>query len=452
MSAEPAQMPPRGGSALRIAAQWAAPSGAQSSAQVYDEWVRANPHALPVHGERWDVSRSDIYAQDCWQGIFAEMRREAPVNHVASSPYGPFWNVASAQAIRHVEANPQLFSSSFEQGGIALGEPPHSGVEDFDLPMFIAMDGAEHAKRRRTVAPAFSPAKVADMALAIRQHTGAVLDRLPLATRFDWVENVSIELTSGALARVLGVPWADRRLLAWWSDWASDIELTLADELFARRRAMIREMAGYFGQIWLGRVGSPPSDDLISMMMHSDSLSKMSPEEFMGNLTLLVVGGSDTTRNSMSGIIEALERFPDQRALFETDAAVIPNAVHEAIRFVTPFAHMRRTALQDCELFGQQVRAGDKLALWYISANHDEAVFADPDRLDLTRANARHHLSFGHGVHRCIGARLAELQLRILLEEMHERRLRPRVCGRVERVRGNFAHGFRRLEVELERF
>jgi cytochrome P450 len=200
------------------------------------------------------------------------------------------------------------------------------------------------------------------------------------------------------------------------------------------------------------RTGKAPSPDLISMMIHSPAMSGMSPQEFMGNLVLLIVGGNDTTRNTMSGIIHALHTFPDQREILENDPAVIPNAVQECIRFVTPLAHMRRTATVDTELFGQNIAAGDKVVMWYISANRDETVFPNPDKLIVTRDNARRHLAFGHGIHRCVGARLAELQLRVLLEEMRERRLRVHVTGSVERVRANFVHGFRRLDVTVDRY
>jgi len=153
----------------------------------------------------------------------------------------------------------------------------------------------------------------------------------------------------------------------------------------------------------------------------------------------------------MSGIVHALDQFPDQRDLLARNPSLIPNAVQECIRYVTPLAHMRRTATADADLFGQQIKAGEKLILWYISANRDESVFENADKLIVDRDNARRHLSFGYGVHRCVGARLAELQLRILLEEMHERRMQVRVAGAVERVRANFVHGFRKLEVMLEK-
>jgi cytochrome P450 len=320
------------------------------------------------------------------------------------------------------------------------------------LPMFIAMDRPEHTGQRRTVAPAFTPAEMVRMEKEIRARTGQVLDSLPWGEQFDWVDKVSIELTTGMLALLFGFPWDDRRLLTFWSDWAGDVEIALNQDLETTRFEVLHEMAHYFQRLWIERVSAEPTPDLISMMIHSAAMSQMSPREFMGNLILLIVGGNDTTRNTMSGIVEAFDRFPDQRAIFEADATVIPNAVQECIRFITPLAHMRRTALQDTELFGQQIKKGDKLCLWYISANRDEAVFDNADKLLVRRENARRHLAFGYGIHRCVGARLAELQLRILLEEMHARRMRVNVTGAVERVRANFVHGFRKLEVTLEKF
>ena len=219
------------------------------------------------------------------------------------------------------------------------------------------------------------------------------------------------------------------------------------------RRGVLHEMAAYFQSLWIERTHDQnPGDDLISMMIHSESMNQMSPEEFMGNLVLLIVGGNDTTRNTMSGIIHAFDKFPDQRKLFEQDPSLIPNAVQECIRYQTPLAHMRRTCTEDTEQFGQKIKQGDKVVLWYLSANRDEEVFDNPDKLDITRDNARRQLSFGYGIHRCVGARLAELQLRILLEEMHKRRMRVHVAGDVERVRANFVHGFRKLEVEVTEF
>jgi cytochrome P450 len=427
-----------------------------SATEAFEGWLKEHGQELPRHTERWDVSRSDIYVEDRWQPIFAEMRKQAPVNKVHESPYGPYWNVSTVKTIQHVEALPELYSSASERGGITIGDPPAdmdpAELAERRLQMFIAMDRPQHTGQRRTVAPAFTPAEIDYLAAEVRMRTAATLDALPFGEQFDWVDKVSIELTTGMLAILFGFPWEDRRLLTFWSDWAGDVELGLARGLEDTRHEILQEMLHYFTRLWVERSGAAPSRDLISMMIHSDAMKHMSPQEFMGNLVLLIVGGNDTTRNTMSGIVHALDKFPDQRALFEADPAVIPNGVQECIRYVTPLAHMRRTATEDADLFGNQIKAGDKLILWYISANRDETVFENPDQLILNRENARRNLSFGYGIHRCVGARLAELQLKILLEEMHKRRMRVHVTGAQQRVRANFVHGFRKLETTIEKF
>lgn len=427
-----------------------------TATDAFEGWLKEHGQELPTHTERWDVSRSDIYVEDRWQAIFAEMRAQAPINKVESSPYGAYWNVSTVKAIQHVEALPELFSSSWEQGGITIGDPPEdidpAKLEERRLPMFIAMDRPEHTGQRRTVASAFTPTEIDQLGTEVRMRTAATLDSLPFGEQFDWVDKVSIELTTGMLAILFGFPWEDRRLLTFWSDWAGDVELGLARGLEDTRFEILGEMARYFSKLWGERMQAAPSRDLISMMVHSDAMNHMSPQEFMGNLVLLIVGGNDTTRNTMSSIVHGLDKFPDQRALFESDPSIIPNGVQECIRYATPLAHMRRTATADTDLFGHQIKRGDKLILWYISANRDETVFENPDKLILNRENARRHLSFGYGIHRCVGARLAELQLKILMEEMHKRRMRVRVTGDVQRVRANFVHGFRKLETTIEKF
>lgn len=410
------------------------------------------------HPNKWDVSRSDIYAEDRWQPIFAEMQQAGPLHYIEDSPYGPYWAVVGHKAIQHIEALPETFSSSWEYGGITIlerlkdDELPE-GQDRFDLPMFIAMDRPKHTGQRRTVAPKFTPSAMADMETDIRARTGELLDSLPRGETFDWVDKVSIELTTGMLALLFDFPWKDRRLLTFWSDWSGDTELATVRELDDFRRGILHEMAAYFQQLWMEKAqAKEPGNDLISMMIHSDAMNQMDPMEFMGNLVLLIVGGNDTTRNTMSGIVHSLDQFPDQRKLFEENPDLIPNAVQECLRYQTPLAHMRRTCTEDTEVFGQTIKKGDKVVLWYLGANREESVFEDPHKLDITRENARRHIAFGYGIHRCVGARLAELQLRVLLEEMHKRRMRVHVAGDVERVRANFVHGFRKLEVEITEF
>jgi cytochrome P450 len=248
-------------------------------------------------------------------------------------------------------------------------------------------------------------------------------------------------------------PWEDRRKLTFWSDWAGDIELVKTEELRLERLKHMYECGAYFQGLWNQKLGKPPTPDLISMMMHSDAMAEMDQMEFLGNLILLIVGGNDTTRNSMTAAAYGLDRFPDQRAKLESDPSLIHNAVQEIIRWQTPLAHMRRTATQDTVLEGQQIRAGEKLALWYISANRDVSVFGDnADEIMVDRPNARRHLAFGHGIHRCVGARLAELQIATLLEEMAKRRMRVNVLRQPERVAACFVHGYRKMPVEISKY
>jgi cytochrome P450 len=351
---------------------------------------------------------------------------------------------------------PDIYSSSFEHGGItliddnALAEPIPED-EKVVMPMFIAMDRPKHTEERRVIAPAFTPGEMDRMSGDIRRRTAELLDSLPVGQTFDWVDLVSIELTTQMLALLFDFPWEDRRKLTEWSDWAGDVELFRTEETRKARLAKMFEMGAYFQNLWNERKNKGEAPDLISRMIHSP-MKDMAPLEYMGNLILLIVGGNDTTRNSMSGYVYGLHSFQDERERLEKNPAFITNAVSEIIRWQTPLAHMRRTATQDHDLFGAPIKAGDKIGMWYLSANRDESVFENPDKLIVDRENARRHLAFGYGIHRCVGARLAELQIRILLEEMAVRRLRPNVVAEPERVAGCFVHGYRKMDVELSRY
>ena len=398
----------------------------------------------------FDVSRPELYAEHRWHEPFRRLRAEAPVHFTPESAFGPYWSVSTYKPIVHVEALPDIYSSSWTNGGgISIVD---RAPDEKPMPNFIAMDRPKHTDQRRSVAPAFTPSEMVRMSASVRQRTAEILDALPWGERFDWVDRVSIELTTQMLAILFDFPWEDRRLLTFWSDWVGDVEVRKDPIKNAERTRHLHEMGAYFKRLWEAKANQPPSPDLISMMLHSDAMNHMDDQEFMGNLGLLIVGGNDTTRNTMSGLVYALDKFPDQRALLESDSAHIPNCVAEAIRWQTPLAHMRRTALVDTELEGQQIRKGDKVILWYISANRDESVFADADRFMVTRENARRHLSFGYGIHRCVGARLAELQVTVLLEEMVKRRMRVNVCEEPVRVAQSFVNGYKSMIVELERY
>lgn len=399
-----------------------------------------------------DVSRPELYAEDRWQEPFRKLRAEAPIQYVPESAFGPYWSISTYKPIVHIEALPRIFSSSWELGGIAISGSVGELMEgETRQPMFIAMDPPQHTVQRRTIAPSFGPSEVAAMKAEIQARTGEVLDSLPIGESFDWVQRVSIELTTGMLAKLFDFPWDERSKLTYWSDMGGDVGLMSSPEGHARRNAALMEMAGAFAGLWQQKMATP-GKDLISVMLRSEAMSHMSPEEFIGNLILLIVGGNDTTRNSMSAFAYGLSQFPEERAKLEADPSLIPNAVQELVRWQTPLSHMRRTVLEDTEIDGHTMKKGDKVVMWYVSANRDESVFADADRIIVDRENARRHMAFGYGIHRCVGARVAEIQLVTLLEEMSKRRLRVNAIGEPERVSGCFVHGYRSMQVELSRY
>lgn len=399
-----------------------------------------------------DVARPEYFAEDRWQEPFRLLRAHAPIQYVPESKFGPYWSISSYKPIVHVEALPKLFSSSFELGGITLGiEADRARPGERRLPQFIAMDPPRHTGQRRTVAPAFGPAEVAAMKAEVQARTAALLDSLPIGTPFDWVQAVSIELTTGMLARLFDFPWDERHKLTSWSDAGGNIDAIVAPGGWDWFNGEMEAMGAAFAELWQQRAANP-GKDLISVMLQSEAMRDMDPVEFIGNLILLIVGGNDTTRNSMSAYAWGLAQFPDERTKLEADPALIPNAVQEIIRWQTPLSYMRRTVTEDTELFGHHLKKHDMLALWYISANRDESVFEDADRIIVDRPNARRHLSFGYGIHRCVGARVAELQLVTLLEEMAKRRLRVNPVAEPVRVPASFVHGYKQVMVELTRY
>jgi cytochrome P450 len=394
-----------------------------------------------------DVGDPRLYREDTWRPHFARLRAEDPVHYHPESPYGPYWSVTRHADILKVELDPATYSSASANGGIQLIDQP-TGEE---IPNFIRMDPPRHTAQRKTVAPIVAPTNLANLTATIEQRTASLLDGLPRNQEFDWVDKVSTELTAMMLATLFDFPFAERRRLTWWSDVAianvDDADAVVKSN--AERMAELRTMAATMAELWKERAAQPPKFDLISMMAHSEATRDMPLNEFIGNFALLIVGGNDTTRNSMTGGLMAFAEHPAERARLEADAALLPAAVSEMIRWQTPVIHMRRTATRDAELAGKPIRKGDKVVMWYVSGNRDERAIDDPEAFRIDRPKVRQHLAFGAGIHRCVGDRLAELQLQILWREILKRNLRPEIVGPPVRLYSNFIRGIRALPVLL---
>ena len=415
-----------------------------TAAQTANQTARTRAFSLPL--EEIDPSEPQLFVDDTVGHYFERLRRDDPVHRTHSPIFGDYWSVTKYQHIMQVDTQPAVYSSDWSRGGIVLTDAP-TGEQ---LQMFIAMDPPKHEDQRKAVSPIVAPGNLANMESIIRERTCHVLDGLPRNQTFDWVDKVSIELTTLMLATLFDFPLEDRRLLTWWSDVATMNKLVNPDALGPEeRQAELRKMLGYFTKLWNERVNAPPKTDLVSMLAHGPATRHMGPLEFMGNLVLLIVGGNDTTRNSMTGGLLALHEHPEQYAKLRANPGLVESLVPEIIRWQTPLAYMRRTAMVDTELGGKQIKEGDKIAMWYLSGNRDEEAIPDPKQFIIDRARPRQHLSFGFGIHRCVGNRLAEMQLKILWEEILRRFPVIEVVGEPQRVRSTFVRGFTHLPVRI---
>ena len=412
---------------------------------------------LPGHDYAYSTPLADLDpsnplrwpTQERW-AIFERLRNEDPLHFCKEGwmsperpddiePIGGYWSVTRHEDIMAIDTDHKRFSS---EPAIVLPNP----AEDFPLPMFIAMDQPKHAVQRQTVAPIVASPSLSKMSELIRERTQYVLDSVPIDEEFDWVDTVSIELTTMMLATLFDFPLEDRRKLTRWSDVATAGPETGIVESEEQRRAELTECVEYFMGLWPQRKGGS-GHDLITMLANGENTSDMDATEYLGNLILLIVGGNDTTRNSMSASIYGSHLFPEQWEKVKANRDLIPNTVAEIIRWQTPLAYMRRTALEDVEMHGKTIKKGDKVAMWYVSGNRDERKFDNPNALDFERSNARNHVSFGFGIHRCFGNRLAELQLQILWDEMLKRFSRVEVVGEPSRNISSFVKGYTKMKV-----
>jgi cytochrome P450 len=406
--------------------------------------ARLDAYSLPLADI--DVSRPELFRSNTMWPYFERLRREDPVHYCPQSRVGAYWSVTKYKDIMHVETNHAIFSSDLSLGGIGI----QNTKLDYRRESFIAMDEPRHSQQRKTVAPMFLPQNLDQLASTIRVRVCEILDDLPRNETFDWVDRVSVELTTQMLATLFDFPWEERRKLTRWSNVATAApgnREIIASE--AAREAELQECGAYFEELWKELIKQPPKADLLSMMAHSEATRDMDPKNFLGNLILLIVGGNDTTRNSLSGSVYALNLFPDQYRKLREDHPLVQNLVPEVIRWQTPLAHMRRTALTDTEIAGKAIKKGEKVVMWYVSGNRDEDMFENADDLLIERRNARNHIAFGFGIHRCLGLRLAELQLRIVWQEILERFDTITVVDDPKWIYSNFVKGYETLPVRI---
>ncbi len=406
--------------------------------------TQGNPTESPWQADLadLDVSRPSLYLKDQWRPFFERLRNEDPVHFHEDSRFGPYWSITKFDDIVAVDTNHKQFSSA---KGITIADAASS----LPISSFITSDPPIHGPKRRAVQPVVVPQNLKNLESLIRSRSIEILESLPVGEEFNWVELVSINLTTQMLATLFGFPFEDRHKLTLWSDNLTTGVSPKDVEGTARNRAVMLECLQYFQALWHERKQTEGGFDLLSLMQRDPATASMvdDPMHFLGNIALLIVGGNDTTRNSISGGVLALNQNPAQYDKLRADHSLIDSMVPEIIRWQTPLIHMRRTAIEDVELKGRTIRKGDKVVMWYISGNRDDTVIENADDFIIDRPNSRHHLAFGFGIHRCMGNRLAEMQLRVLWEEIMQRFEMIEVVGPEQRVRSNFIRGYTELPV-----
>ena len=399
-----------------------------------------------------DLKDPDLYVGGMPYAELADLRAAGSVHWNPESDGAGFWAVLGFNDIVTVSRQADLFSSAHENGGHRIFNENEVGLTGagesaIGIP-FISRDPPTHTQYRKFVMPALSPARLEGIEARITERVERLFADVPLNDTVDILPLFTVPLPLLTLAELLGVPAETWHDLHRWTDafvGEDDPDFRQSPEAMAE---ILGEFVGFSAALFEERRANPGSD-IASLLANTEIQGRPVPlGDFIGNLILALVGGNETTRNSINHSLIAFANNPDQWDAIRADPGLLPNAVKEMVRYASPVIHMRRTATRDTELGGQTIRQGDKVVVFYPSGNRDEAVFPDPDRFDITRP-IRQHLAFGAGTHVCVGSRLAEMQLRLAFAQMAGHVRRIEVVGEPRRVRSNFINGFKRLDVRL---
>ena len=428
--------------------------------------ARERIYAMPL--DKLDPAAIDSYPNEEMFFKFERLRAEDPVHFTSSedSQYGDYWSVTKWDDIIKIDTDSVTFSN---EAGITiaanrpdrkvLGYVPENDTltpeqiqadNEGGMKTLLSMDPPQHGLHRGAVSESVSPANLEDLEPLIRERIAGILDGLPIGEEFDWVDKVSMELTAMTLATLFNYPQERRRELTFWSDIMTVTPgpgqvVETQEEVDAARQQFFATIAKMYAE----RGAAEPAMDFMSLMAHSPQSKDFTLPEVLGDSIILLVGGNDTTRNTLTGSVYALDRNPEQNEKLRANPALITSMVSETIRWQTPLTHMMRKANEDVEIGGKQIRKGDKIAMWYVSGNRDDSKIDRPNDYIIDRKNPRQHLSFGFGIHRCLGNRVAELQLRLTWEEILKRFPEVKVVGEPVRAYNNFAKGYDRMMVVI---